>query len=189
MNREFRAPCRGLPRRFSPIADFIRFLAGNCFAKIAPTPSNPSVYPRPMRAHGGGRRFRGLVVAVMLHPLACAYPLLRPTMRDDRNSCGCGATRGMALFRALPQEPAGPGPVKTEFNFRTIPIFVKSKMAILLLTLSEHKATRRNNKRQYDRGQRCQICERQPFVPTENSHRQAGIEPAEEISARGEYAT
>jgi hypothetical protein len=45
-------PRRGSPRRFSPSADAIRFFAGNRFAKIAPTRSNPSVIPGLVRAYG-----------------------------------------------------------------------------------------------------------------------------------------
>jgi hypothetical protein len=42
---------------FSPGADAIRFFAGNRFAKIAPTRSNPSVIPGLVRAYGRGADF------------------------------------------------------------------------------------------------------------------------------------
>jgi hypothetical protein len=48
-------PRRG--RRFSPSADAIRFFAGNRFAKIAPTRSDPSVIPGLVRAYGRGADF------------------------------------------------------------------------------------------------------------------------------------
>jgi hypothetical protein len=83
------------------------------------------------------RRFRGLIVSVMLYPLACAYPLLRPIMRVDRNSCGWGATGRVLVVPCLAAKgPTGLGPVRANFNYRTIPIAVKSKMTILRLPRS-----------------------------------------------------
>jgi hypothetical protein len=79
-----------------------------------------------------GRRFRGLIVSA-----SCIRShALRHVTQDDRNSCGRGATREVLVVPRVAARSRRVLPVKIKFDYRTIPIVVKSKMATPLLTHS-----------------------------------------------------